>query len=237
MTLDQTVPDQTVPDQTVPDQTVPDRTVPDQTVPDQTVPDRTVPDRTAAGERIAGIVTGTTPYPWPYDGALAVGRTALIVAGWNDEWWARCHEPSHVVGPIGRLAGAVDTVITIDHGGPSRSTYAGNSAGGTVPTIAGSRAVAAAGIDAFFGGPLDPVLRSCGADLLLLVGLGLEATVHSTMRSANDRGYECLLVLDACAPLDPDSVPNAVSMVEMSGGIFGAVGLTEPVLAALDAAR
>ena len=73
-------------------------------------------------------------------------------------------------------------------------------------------------------------------DLLLLVGLGLETTVHSTMRSANDRGYECLLVVDACAPLDPDAVPNAVSMVEMSGGIFGAVGLTDPVLAALDAA-
>ncbi len=93
--------------------------------------------------------------------------------------------------------------------------------------------VAAAGIDAFFGSPLDPVLRSLGTDLLLLVGLGLETTVHSTMRSANDRGYECLLVVDACAPLDPDAVPNAVSMVEMSGGIFGAVGLTDPVLAAL----
>ena len=106
-----------------------------------------------------------------------------------------------------------------------------------MPTIAGSSAVTAAGIDAFFGGPLDAVLRSRGTDHLLLVGLGLESTVHSTMRSANDRGYECLLVVDACAPLDPAALPHAVSMVEMSGGIFGAVGLTEPVLAALDAAR
>ena len=60
--------------------------------------------------------------------------------------------------------------------------------------------------------------------------------MHSTMRSANDRGYECLLVVDACAPLDPDLVPPAISMVEMSGGIFGAVGTTAPVLAALAAA-
>ena len=192
-------------------------------------------DQTVSEQTVA-CVADTTPYPWPYDGALSRERTALIVAGWNDEWWARCHDPVQVVGSIGRLAGAVDTVITIDHGGPSRSRRLLAPASVTVPAIAGSSAVAAAGIDAFFGGPLDSVLRSRRTDLLLLVGLGLETTVHSTMRSANDRGYECLLVVDACAPLDPDAVSNAVSMVEMSGGIFGAVGLTDPVLAALDAA-
>ena len=132
-----------------------------------------------------------------------------------------------------RLAESVDTVITIDHAGPSRSRRSFDPTAGSVPTIAGSSVVTAAGIDAFYGSPLDPVLRSRRTDLLLLVGLGLETTVHSTMRSANDRGFECLLVVDACAPLDPDAVPNAVSMVEMSGGIFGAVGLTDPVLAAL----
>lgn len=183
--------------------------------------------------RTAGLVAGTTPYPWPYDGALSPERTALIVAGWNDEWWARCHDPAAVVDRIRRLAESVDTVITIDHAGPSRSRRSFDPTAGSVPTIAGSSVVTAAGIDAFYGSPLDPVLRSRRTDLLLLVGLGLETTVHSTMRSANDRGFECLLVVDACAPLDPDAVPNAVSMVEMSGGIFGAVGLTDPVLAAL----
>ena len=183
--------------------------------------------------RTAGLVAGTTPYPWPYDGALSPERTALIVAGWNDEWWARCHDPAAVVDRIRRLAESVDTVITIDHAGPSRSRRSFDPTAGSVPSIAGSSVVTAAGIDAFYGSPLDPVLRSRRTDLLLLVGLGLETTVHSTMRSANDRGFECLLVVDACAPLDPDAVPNAVSMVEMSGGIFGAVGLTDPVLAAL----
>ena len=188
----------------------------------------------ADSEPTAGLVAGTTPYPWPYDGALSPERTALIVAGWNDEWWARCHDPAAVVDRIRRLAESVDTVITIDHAGPSRSRRSFDpTAAGSVPTIAGSSVVTAAGIDAFYGSPLDPVLRSRRTDLLLLVGLGLETTVHSTMRSANDRGFECLLVVDACAPLDPDAVPNAVSMVEMSGGIFGAVGLTDPVLAAL----
>ena len=101
------------------------------------------------------------------------------------------------------------------------------------PSIPGAHVVSAVGIDGFYGGPLDAVLRAGRRDQLLLVGLGLETTVHSTMRSANDRGYECLLVVDACAPLDPEVVPNAISMVEMSGGIFGAVGTTNNVLAAL----
>ena len=52
------------------------------------------------------------------------------------------------------------------------------------------------------------------------------------MRSANDRGYECLLVADATTAIDPDVTPRALSMVEMSGGIFGAIGYTGAVTAA-----
>ena len=76
--------------------------------------------------------------------------------------------------------------------------------------------------------------RAAGRDHLLLAGFGLEAPVHSTLRSANDRGYECLLLLDACAPLDPSLTPASRSMIEMSGGIFGAVGTVGALLGALD---
>jgi nicotinamidase-related amidase len=58
--------------------------------------------------------------------------------------------------------------------------------------------------------------------------------VHSTLRSANDTGYECLLVADACSAHDPALVASSISSVEMSGGIFGAIGTTDAVLAALD---
>jgi nicotinamidase-related amidase len=50
------------------------------------------------------------------------------------------------------------------------------------------------------------------------------------MRSANDRGYECLLVIDACAAYDLALIAPSVSMIEMSGGIFGAVGTAAAVL-------
>lgn len=191
---------------------------------------------------MTGCVENTTPYSWPYDGALSVSRTALVVVGWNTAWWRRCHRPELVLEPISRLAETVDHVVVVDHTAPaigslrsSTTPSAASPAGvaGTPPTLPGADSVTAAGIDGFFGGPLDMVLRSVHCDLILLVGLGLEAAVHSTMRSANDRGYECLLVVDACAPLDPDLVAPATSMVEMSGGIFGAIGMTDPVLAAL----
>ena len=76
-------------------------------------------------------------------------------------------------------------------------------------------------------------LAGGGIDHLLVCGLGLEGPVHSTLRSANDRGLECLLVIDACAPVDGALADAAVRIIEMSGGIFGAVATSEAVLTAL----
>ena len=76
------------------------------------------------------------------------------------------------------------------------------------------------------------MLRSHAIERLILVGYGLETCIHSTMRSANDRGYECLLVVDACVPYDEALVASSISMIEMSGGIFGAVGTSAAVIEA-----
>jgi nicotinamidase-related amidase len=93
--------------------------------------------------------------------------------------------------------------------------------------------VDAAGLDGCYGGPLEPTLRGLGVDRVLLAGLGLAGPVHSTMRSLNDQGYECLLIADACSHEGPSTQDGAISSVLMSGGIFGAVGETAAVLAAL----
>jgi nicotinamidase-related amidase len=93
--------------------------------------------------------------------------------------------------------------------------------------------VRARGWDGFYDSGLDAVLRRHHVDRLLLVGDCLETGVHSTLRSANDRGYECLLVADACTAAEPSLAAPALSMIEMSGGIFGAVGHAADVLRAL----
>jgi nicotinamidase-related amidase len=89
------------------------------------------------------------------------------------------------------------------------------------------------GLNGFFGSPLDATLRRLGIDRLVLTGFGAEATLDTTLRGANDRGYECLVLTDAYAPFDHDTAKHALSSVTMSGGIFGAIGTSADLLSAL----
>lgn len=187
-------------------------------------------------------VAGTTPYPWPFDGDLDPTGTALLVLSAPTPGGP----PADVAAATARLARAVrrsgGTVIAAiaqqppRRGRPSPPGGAAPSDGLVPAGVEPDEIVRAGGLDAFHGSDLDLVLRTRGIARLLLAGDGLETAVHSTMRDANDRGYECLLVIDACAAVDERLVPAAVSMVEMSGGIFGAVGRTVDVVAALSPA-
>jgi nicotinamidase-related amidase len=88
----------------------------------------------------------------------------------------------------------------------------------------------AAGSSAFYESRLDDVLRRADRVDLLVAGWGLEGPVHSTLRAANDRGYECLLVADASTAIGDELVEASCSMVRFSGGIFGAYASTDEVL-------
>ncbi len=191
-------------------------------------------------------VASTTPYPWPYDGDLAGAAAALLVlAPAGSAAPTTDHGRGEPSGTIGRLAAAVrgggGLVIAVTTASaalrPGRSGWppARELAADALALLpeGADEAVVAGGIDAFYGSDLDLLLRTRGVERLLLVGIGLETCIHSTMRDANDRGYECLLVVDACLPVDAGLVPAAVSMIEMSGGIFGAVGRSLDVLTAL----
>jgi len=104
-----------------------------------------------------------------------------------------------------------------------------------VRAVPADAVIDAAGLDGFFGSGLDAQLRGWGCTHLAIAGFGLEGPVHSTLRSANDRGYECLLLADACAAAGEETRTGALSMVTMSGGIFGAIGTTAQLAALLDA--
>jgi nicotinamidase-related amidase len=91
--------------------------------------------------------------------------------------------------------------------------------------------VEATGTSAFHGSPLDQELRTRNCVDLIVAGWGLEGPVHSTLRAANDRGFECLLVADASTSLDPSLAFAADQMVCFSGGIFGAIARTSDVMA------
>jgi nicotinamidase-related amidase len=164
----------------------------------------------------------------------------LLIAGADAGWIGRCRDAGAAREQIEALAADVRRrgvlVVHLHHPDPPEPAGAllVDDRSVAAPTVdSDDLVVTAAGIDGFFGSPLDVVLRRAGRDQLALVGFGLEAPVHSTMRSANDAGYECLLLTDACAPLEPGCRDAALSMILMSGGIFGATGSTSALLAAL----
>ena len=80
---------------------------------------------------------------------------------------------------------------------------------------------------------MDLVLRNRGITHLVLTGITTDVCVHTTMREANDRGYECLLLEDCTGATDYGNYEAALKMVKMQGGVFGAVATSQQFLAAL----
>lgn len=68
------------------------------------------------------------------------------------------------------------------------------------------------------GADLDLILRTCGIRNLVLTGVTTDVCVHTTLRDANDMGYECLLLSDAMAATDPANHAAALSMVQKQVG-------------------
>jgi nicotinamidase-related amidase len=98
--------------------------------------------------------------------------------------------------------------------------------------LSGEPVIVKPGKGAFWATPLDERLRSAGVTHLILAGVTTEVCVQTTMREANDRGYECLLIEDATESYFAEFKQATLEMVRAQGGL---VGWTAP-FAALRAA-
>jgi len=91
------------------------------------------------------------------------------------------------------------------------------------------------GKGAFYATDLELILRDRGIKTLIVCGVTTEVCVNTSVREANDRGYECVVLSDCVGSYFPEFQKAALAMIKAQGGIFGWVSDSRRALAALGA--
>ena len=148
------------------------------------------------------------------------------------------HSPDMSDCPPAKLArGKLATKIG-DPGPMGRILIRGEAGHDIIPElypIAGEPVIDKPGKGAFFATDLGLKLKNRGIRTIIVCGVTTEVCVNTTVREANDRGFECLVVSDATGSYFPEFQRVALEMIKAQGGIFGWVAPSEAVVAGLKA--
>ena len=128
-------------------------------------------------------------------------------------------------------------VLTIGDEGPmGRILVQGEPGHDIVPElypIAGEPVIDKPGKGAFYATDLETILRNRGKSQLIVCGVTTEVCVSTTVREANDRGYDCLVLSDCTGSYFPEFHAAALRMISAQGGVFGWVSDSVALIEAL----
>src|SRR5262249_20650340 len=127
-----------------------------------------------------------------------------------------------------------------DPGPMGRILVTGEPGVAIIPALAPERGeivIDKPGKGAFYATPLGETLQRLGIGHLVVGGVTTEVCVQTTLREANDRGYECLLVEDATESYFPEFKAATLAMVRAQGAIVGWTATADQVIAAIETAH
>jgi nicotinamidase-related amidase len=167
----------------------------------------------------------------PIAAVLAAAREAGMLVIHTREG----HRPDLAdLSPAKRRRGRFATTIG-DTGPMGRILVRGEAGHDIIPELAPAAdepVIDKPGKGAFYATDLEAILRGRGITHLILAGVTTEVCVHTTLREANDRGFDCLLLADGTASYFPEFHRAALEIACAQGGIFGWVAPAEAVIAA-----
>jgi biuret amidohydrolase len=171
----------------------------------------------------------------------AIGPIANLLAAWRARGWPIVHtRESHLPDlsdcpPAKRLRGA-PTLRIGEPGAMGRLLIRGEAGTSIIPALApqvGELVIDKPGKGMFWATGLHEMLQPMGVTHLVFTGVTTEVCVQTSMREANDRGYDCLLVEDATESYFPEFKAAALAMIAAQGAIVGWHAPSGAVLAGL----
>jgi nicotinamidase-related amidase len=171
----------------------------------------------------------------------AIAPIAALLAAWRARGWPvlhtrECHRADLSDCPRAKRERGNPSLRIGDPGPMGRLLVAGEPGADIIPALqpwGGEWVVDKPGKGMFWGTGLHERLRSAGISHLVFTGVTTEVCVQTSMREANDRGYDCLLVEDATESYFPEFKRAAIEMIVAQGGIVGWCAPSAALLQAL----